>query len=265
MRNYVLNKKQGSERTFRVELNGAFNTELSETAPWIYGNAPTPNVRLTIHNVCYSGHFMLTIKKSYLPIIGFFVVASVLGASLAWIGVVARAPVGGIGAVALVGWAILARQRWQKLLELNGSEPSAPERLVWHRFSGCLVIWGHMVFALLNPQYDLHVGSGNYLAIDNWTLIFGVLIGAALFRGDAKIRDERDDRIDAVATSWGYGSLIAVLLIALFYIGFRPDSDQAGIDDFFIANLMMSLIFLSAVVRQAVQLFGYARDREPIQ
>ncbi len=207
---------------------------------------------------------MLNIERSYLPIAAFFVATSVLGASLAWIGLNVRAPVGGIGAVALVAWAILARQHWLKLRRQNGSEPGAPERVVWHRFSGCAVIWGHMVFALLNPQYDLHVGSGNYLAIDNWTLILGVLISAALFRGDGDIRDERDDLIDAVATRWGYGSLIAFLLIASFFIGFRPGSGKDGINDFVLANWIMSFIILSAVVRQAAQLFGYARDREPL-
>lgn len=206
---------------------------------------------------------MMTIKKSYLKIVGFFGVVFALGVALGWIGVGLDAPVGGIGALALAGWALIARRRWHAIRERDGSEPGAPERVVWHRFSGFVVVWAHMVFALLNPQYDLHLGSGNYLAIDNWTLILGVLISAALFRDDGNIRDERDDRIDAVATLWGYRSLVAVLLVALSYIGFRPGSNQAGIDDFFIANLMMSLIILSAVVRQAAQLFGYARDREP--
>lgn len=208
---------------------------------------------------------MASVKKSYLKIVGFFVVAFALGATLAWASIVLRAPVGGIGAIALVGWAILARRRWHALRQRDGSEPGAPERVVWQRFSGCVAIWGHMVFSLLNPQYDLHVGSGNYLAIDNWTLILGVIIGAALFRGDGHIRDERDDRIDAVAMRWGYRSLIAILLIMLFYIGFRPGSDRSGIEDFFLANLIMSLIILSVVVRQGVQLFGYAHDNELLQ
>jgi hypothetical protein len=208
---------------------------------------------------------MMSLGKSQLKIATFFVVMLGLGIALAWLGTVLRAPVGALGALALVGWAVLARRRWQTLLELDGSEPGAPEQIVWQRFSGSTLIWGHMVFALFNPQYDLHVGSGNFLAIDNWTLILGLLISAALFRGDGHIRDERDDRIDAVATRWAYGSLIVILLILLVFIGFRPGSGRDGIDDFFLANLLMSLIIVSAIVRQAVQLLSYARDTEMLR
>ncbi|MEY4270355.1 MAG: hypothetical protein RLZZ58_1571, partial [Pseudomonadota bacterium] len=47
--------------------------------------------------------------------------------------------------------------------------------------------------------------------------------------------------------------------------GFRPGSNQAANNDFFFANFIMSLIILSAVVRQAAQLFGYARDHEMLR
>lgn len=203
--------------------------------------------------------------KNYCKIFGFFVVTFLIGAGLASITVAISEPVGGIGALVLVGWAIFARQRWQMLRQLDGSEPGAPERVVWHRFAGFTVVWGHMVFGLFNPQYDLHVGSGNYLAVDNWTLILGVLISAWLFRGDGEERDERDDRIDAVATRWGYLSLIGLLLMTLSFIGFQPGGNEAGLNDFFIANLLMSLIILSAVVRQCAQLWGYACDGELLQ
>lgn len=212
-----------------------------------------------------AGITMTIFKISYIKIVGFCAATVFLGAALAWIGVVLHAPVGGIGALALVGWAILARRRWRGLQQIDGSEPGGPEQVVWHRYSGCVLVWGHMAFALLNPQYDLHVGYGNYLALDNWTLILGVLVSASLFRGDGHIRDERDDRIEAVATRWGYLTLIAILLIMLSYIGFRPGGDRGGINDFFLANLIMSLIILSAIVRQAVQLFGYARDDEMLR
>ena len=207
---------------------------------------------------------MAGVRKKYLKIFGFFVVTFIVGAGLASLSVALGSPVGAIGALALVGWAIFARRRWQALRELDGSEPGAPERVVWHRFAGCIVVWGHMMFGLLNPQYDLHVGSGNYLAIDNWTLIFGALISAWLFRGDGQERDERDDRIDAIATKWGYGSLIVLLLMTLSFIGFREGNNGPGLNDFFIANLLMSLIILSAVVRQGTQLFAYVRESEPL-
>jgi hypothetical protein len=205
------------------------------------------------------------IRNSYLKIISFSIIAFLFGAGLAWLCVILSAPVGAIGVAALVGWAILARRRWHSMRKRDGSEPGGPERIVWHRFAGCVLILGHMAYTSLNPQYDLHVGSGNFLAVDNWTLILGMMLSALMFRGDNRIRDERDDRIEAVATRWGYGSLILFLLIMLFAIGFRPVGMRGGINDFYLANLLMGLIILSVIVRQISQLFGYARDNEVLR
>lgn len=195
-------------------------------------------------------------------IVGFLCVALALGASLAWLDIVTGWAVGGIGALVLVAWAIWARRRWKALETFDGSEPGAPERVVWQRFAGYGALCGHLGFILLNPQHDLHVGSGNDLAIDNWTLILGLVLSAAVFRADRKERDERDDRIDARATRWGYGSLIGFLIVLLLYMGFAPRDLQTALTHFFLANLLIELIIASAVVRQAVQLAGYSRDRE---
>jgi len=197
-----------------------------------------------------------------LKIIGFLVIALALGAGLAWLDIATGRAVGGIGALALVAWAILARRRWRALQDRDGSEPGAPERVVWQRFAGHALLCGHLGFTLLNPQYDLHVGSGNYLAIDNWTLILGLMLSALVFRADRNERDERDDRIDARATRWGYGALIGFLIVLLLYMGFAPRNMQTALTHFLLANLLIELIIASAVVRQAMQLFGYSRDRE---
>ena len=208
---------------------------------------------------------MIVNHYSVLKVIGFLLTAIGVGAVIAWIGVGTGYAVGWIGALALIGWALLARRRWQALHERDGSEPGAPERVVWQRVAGYSLIFGHMAFGFFNPQIDLHIGSGNYLAIDNWTLILGMAASATLFRADRQERDERDDQISASATLWGYRSLIGLLVILLIFIGFLPRDLQSIFNHFVVGNLMVGTIVLSLIVRQAAQLFLYGRDRmEPL-
>lgn len=203
--------------------------------------------------------------SNFLKVIGFLLTSIGLGAVIAWIGVETGYPLGWIGAFALIGWALLARRHWQVLHDRDGSEPGAPERVVWQRLAGYSAVFGHMAFSFLNPQYDLHVGSGNYLAIDNWTLVLGMAASATLFRADSQERDERDDRISAFATLWGFRSLIGLLVVFLTCIGFLPPDLQSIFNHFVVGNLLVGTIVLSLIVRQAVQLFLYARDRmEPL-
>ena len=208
---------------------------------------------------------MIVNHYSVFKVIGFLLTAIGVGAVIAWTGVGTGYAVGWIGALALIGWALLARRRWQALHERDGSEPGAPERVVWHRLAGYSLILGHMAFGYFNPQIDLHVGAGNYLAIDNWTLILGMLMSALLFRADSQERDERDDQISAFATLWGYRSLIGLLVILLIFIGFLPRELQSIFNHFVVGNLMVGTILLSLIARQAAQLFLYGRDRmEPL-
>lgn len=208
---------------------------------------------------------MIVNQGGFLKVIGFLLTSIGVGAMIAWVGVGTGYAVGWIGALALIGWAVAAQRRWQALHEKDGSEPGAPERVVWQRLAGYSVIFGHMAFGFANPQIDLHVGSGNYLAIDNWTLILGVAASALLFRADSQERDERDDRISAFATLWGYRSLIGQLVILLIFIGFLPPHLQSIFNHFVVGNLMVGTIILSLIVRQAAQLLLYARDSvEPL-
>jgi hypothetical protein len=203
---------------------------------------------------------MTMIQINYLKVIGFFPVAIGLGTALAWGSAATGYACGWIGALVLISWAIMARRRWQALYERDGSEPGAPERIVWQRLAGYSAILGHMAFAFFNPQYDLHVGSGNYLAIDNWTLVVGMAASAMLFRADSKERDERGDRISAFATLWGYRSLIGLLVLLLTFIGFLPSDLQSTFNHFFVGNLLVGTIVLSLIIRQAVQLLLFADD-----
>ncbi len=198
--------------------------------------------------------------NNFVKVIGFLLAAISVGAGIAHVGVGTSYALGWVGALALIGWAFLARRRWQGLRERDGSEPGAPERVVWHRIAGYSLIFGHMTFGFFNPHYDLHVGSGNYLAIDNWTLIVGMIMSAMLFRADSQERDERDDRIDAFATRWGFRSLIGLLVILLTFTGFMPPDLQLIFTHFIVGNFMVGAIILSLIVRQAIQLFQYARD-----
>ncbi len=195
-----------------------------------------------------------------IKVIGFLLASIGFGALLAWAGLVTGCAVGWIGALTLIGWALLARRHWQTLYERNGTEPGAPERVTWQRLAGYSLIFGHMAFSYFNPQIDLHVGSGNYLAIDNWALILGLVVSAMLFRADRRERDERDDQISALATLWGYRSLIVLLVILLTFIGYLPPDLQSIFNHFVIGNLMVGTILLSLITRQAVELLLYARD-----
>ena len=203
---------------------------------------------------------MRTVHSNFRKIIGFLLCAVSIGVALAWVGIATGLALGWIGALVMIGWAILVRRHWLLLRDRDGSEPGAPERVVWQRFSGYSMVAGHMTFSVLNPQYDLHVGSGNYLAIDNWTLILGVVISAMLFRADSYERDERDDRIDALATLWGYRSLIGLMVALLTFVGFMPPDSHPLLGHFPLANLMVGTILLSLIVRQATQLLLYAGD-----
>lgn len=208
---------------------------------------------------------MILCQRSFLKVIGFLLISIGVGAVTAWIGVGTGYALGWIGALALIAWAFLARRRWQALYEKNGSEPGAPERVTWQRLAGYSAIFGHMAFSFLNPQLDVHIGGGNYLAIDNWTLVFGMTASAALFRADSDERDERDDRISTFATLWGFRSLIGLLVILSACIGFLPPDQQSVFNHFVVGNLIVGTIVLSLIVRQVAHLFLYARDSmEPL-
>jgi len=193
-------------------------------------------------------------------IIGFLALVLGLGAVLAAAAINLGLSTGWIGAAALIGWALFARRRWERLRATSGAEPGGPERVVWHRFAGTGILFGHLVVALLNPAVDLHVGSGNPLAIDSWIILIAMVLSAAVFHGDARERDERDQAIAARGVRAGYAALIALLIILLLHLGFAPPDLRQALTHWILANLLSGLIVASVLAMHFVQLLGYAPD-----
>jgi hypothetical protein len=196
-----------------------------------------------------------------MKVVGFLALSLAFGAALAWAAVQFAVSTGWIGAGALVGWALLARRRWERLRATTGAEPGGPERVVWHHFAGTGILMGHLLASLAMPGVDLHVGSGNTLAIDSWLVLFAMLASALVFRGDARDRDERDRVIAARGVGAGYAALIVLLVILLFFLGFAPPDVRAPLTHWILANALSGLIVASILVMQFVQLVGYAPDR----
>jgi hypothetical protein len=194
-------------------------------------------------------------------IIAFLLVTLALGGLLALFGVHVPFPVGWIGAFGLIGWAVVARRRWDHQQMRDGGEPGAPERRVWQRLAGVSVLVGHLGVVLLNPQVDLHFGSGNWLAVDGWCLFFGSCIAAMLLRVDAAERDERDDRIDMNATRTAYLALIVQVLILLLWLAYAPRPLQSGLSSWVIANLLFGSLMVADLAGQCGRLIQYVRDR----
>jgi hypothetical protein len=196
-----------------------------------------------------------------LKVIGFSVTALALGWGLAWTSINFSFSTGWVGAAILLGWAIAARLRWERLKE-HGEDPSGPERVVWHRLASSAMGAGHMLTSLAHPRIDLHVGSGNSLATDSWTILAAIVVSAFVFHGGDQKPDERDRGFAATGLRVSYAALIFQLLVLLFFLGFAPPDLRAPFSHFFIANLLIALIVISALAQYFAQLIAYARDAQ---
>lgn len=188
--------------------------------------------------------------------------AMATGAALAFLSLTLNVPTGWIGGLALIIWAISARKNWMRVETETGLEPSGPERVLRLRSIGTALLLGHLVAGLSQPAIDLHVGQGNSLAIDSWTMFGAVIIAGVLFRHDENLRDERDEAITAKGTKIGYYSLIGLLVILLTLLGFLPEKILAELSYFSLANSLVAIILLSITIKYSVQLMGYAKDTE---
>jgi|GEM_PF-1484186 len=194
--------------------------------------------------------------QSFVTLLG----ALVAGAMVALSSLHMNFPAGWIGGLALIGMVLLARQRWAKLEATTGLEPGAPERMLRVHAIGTALLFGHLLIAIGYPDIDLHVGNGNYLAIDSWTMILALLITIAISRHDGKVKDERDLAIMARGTKAGFLSLVASLVILAFALAFLPPSQMAVLSHFMIGNILIAAIVAALLVKYTVQLFDYAKD-----
>ena len=187
-------------------------------------------------------------------------VALVIGLILAIISLSVNFPVGWIGGLSFISWIIISRQSWTRMQETNGLEPSAPERALRFYAVGTALLFGHMMVGIMYPGIDLHVGQGNYLAIDSWSMMAAMLMGAIIVRQDNKITDERGAFIIAHGTKIGFITLISILTIFSFVLGFLPPNMDGIFTRFMIGNILIAIIVVSLLVKYIVQLIEYARD-----
>lgn len=192
---------------------------------------------------------------------GFAATALALGWALAGTTINFGVSTGWVGAAVLLGWAGAARLRWERLKK-HSADPSGPERVVWHRLASSAVGCGHMLTSLAHPQIDLHLGSGNSLATDSWTILAAIVVSALVFHSGDRERDERDRGIAAAGLRVSYATLVVQLLLLLFFLGFAPPMLLAPFSHFFIANLLIALIVVSALAQYFAQLIAYARDAQ---
>ncbi|GHA93680.1 hypothetical protein GCM10009069_15960 [Algimonas arctica] len=192
----------------------------------------------------------------------FVAVAAVAGTALAILSVRLHVPTGWIGGLALIVWAVRSRKKWARAQTQTGLEPSGPEQVLRLRTVGTALLLGHLLATLAHPELDLHVGQGNSLAIDSWTMVAALLIAGFLFRQGSTVRDERDDSITARGTKVGYLSLIGMLILLLSLLGFLPMHILVELNYFTLANILVAIILLSITFKYTIQLIGYAQDTE---
>ena len=190
----------------------------------------------------------------------FLIIAASFGAVLALVSLYANLPTGWIGGLLLIGWTVYTRRKWSRLEDTTGLEPGPPERILRFYGAATAILFGHMIVGLAHPGIDLHVGSGNSLAIDSWTILAAMIVAGFLFRQDGKIKDERDAAISARGTKFGYAVLIAELIILSMVLGFLPPRLMETVSYFYLGNILIAGILFSVLMKYASQLMGYAKD-----
>lgn len=183
-----------------------------------------------------------------------------LGATLALVGLQTGAAVGWIGAVALIGWIVWLRLHWNR--NQTGQAPDAPERPLWLRTAGVGLVLGHLATTLAHPGMDLHIGAGNQLAFDSWTLTAALLLALILFRRDSRISDERHRQVAANGIRAAYFTLVTLVGLLSLVLGFAPPDALVAFDLFDLANILVALILAAYFIQQIVQLALYRKDRE---
>lgn len=187
----------------------------------------------------------------------FAALALASGWGLAASSIAASLPTGWIGALALLLWAVIARRGWMRVGRTTGLEPGTPEQITWLRTAGVSVLLGHLTFAVANPQIDLHLGGGNWLAIDSWTIMLALLLAALLFRYDKRERDERHEKISNLGMRAGYACCLLSVTLLIAFLGFAPADIRSPLSHWLLANLLVALLLAAYLVQLIAQLVAY--------
>ncbi len=195
-------------------------------------------------------------------ILGVLAASLAFGAFLAWPLIAWPVRPGWIGAAVLLLTAIAARRHWDARRRETGDEPGARERQSWHAMAALAVICGHLVGSL-SQGVDLHVGSGNTLALDNWTLIGAAAIGWLIVRAPRMEKDERDREMANRGAHVGLAVMTALLIALLLTLAFAPATLVERLQPFVLGNVLVVVILLASMARHAAQLTGYWAAARP--
>lgn len=195
-------------------------------------------------------------------IVGVLAISLALGAFLAWPLFAWPVRPGWIGAGALLLAAVAVRRHWDVRRRTAGDDPGARERQSWHAMAAFGVLSGHLIAALMQ-RVDLHVGQGNTLALDNWTLLAAAAVGWIIVRAPRMERDERDQEMAARGAHVGHATLTGLLILLLLTLGFGPRALVDHLQPFVLGNVLVVLILLAALARHVTQLIGYWAASRP--
>lgn len=195
-------------------------------------------------------------------IFGVLAVSLAFGAFLAWPLFTWPVRPGWIGGAVLLLVAVAVRRHWDVRRLKAGDDPAARERQSWHAVAAFGVLSGHLIAALMQ-EVDLHVGQGNTLALDNWTLLAAAAIGWIIVRAPRMEKDERDREIAARGAHVGHATLVALVIALLLTLGFATPPVLERLQPFVLGNLLVVLILLSALARHMTQLIGYWAASRP--
>lgn len=191
-------------------------------------------------------------------LLGSLGLGAVLAAPLPW----PFAP-GALGAAVLLAAAVVSKRSWEKRRRSDLDAPGWREIGAWHSVIGWGVVCGQLAMSLLRGV-DLHLGSGNTLAIDNWTLGAAAVIAWLIIRPRDRTRDERDTEMANLGARTGYWALTLSLVVASVGMGFAPVAVQERLTPFVIGNILIVLILLGGLAYATAQLVGYWAAARPV-
>lgn len=169
---------------------------------------------------------------------------------------------GYVGAILMVGTALLMRRHWRRRAETHGDEPGEPEREVWHGLASTSLIGAQVATALLlaGPGLSLHSAAAQHLGVTAWTLVAGALVSWYILHRREVQRDERDRAIAAQADRAAH-TVLGVLIVALAVsLGFNPPERLLAMSHVFVGHILLLTLIAASLVRHVRQLHGYRRD-----